>query len=185
MEQERATFWPLGCILGRHRPTGATRLLPLKKADRMETFVAALGSDPALALHPCYQGYFACFNEGRYYEAHDVLEHLWLQEDSGGANHAFYKGLIQLAGAFVHLRQQYEHPTHVKHGRRLRPAARLFALASANLDLYEPTHLGLDVHAVRGLCARQIALLVGADFTRNPWSPGAAPRLLPSGNGAG
>ena len=154
-------------------------LPPLKKADRMQTFVATLGGDPALALHPCYQGYFVCFNEGRYYEAHDVLEHLWLQEGREGGNHAFYKGLIQLAGAFVHLRQQSEQPTHAKHGRRLRPAARLFALASGNLAAYEPTHLGLDVQAVRELCARQMALLVGADFTRNPWQPGHLPRVFP------
>lgn len=150
---------------------------PEKKAERMERFVAGLGGDPALALHPCYQGYFACFNEGRYYEAHDVLEHLWLLDGPTGANYSFYKGLIQLAGAFVHLRKQFEHPTHVKHGRRLRPAARLFALAQANLAAYEPRHLGLDVVAVRSLCAAQIVALERSEYTRNPWSPEQAPCL--------
>lgn len=145
----------------------------------MERFVAGLGGDPALAVHPCYQGYFTCFNEGRYYEAHDVLEHLWLRDGPTGANHAFYKGLIQLAGAFVHLRKQFEHPSHAKHGRRLRPAARLFALARANLDPYEPRHLGLDVGAVRSLCAAQVAALLETDYTRNPWSPDHRPRVMP------
>lgn len=152
---------------------------PEKKADRIERFVASLGNDPSLATHPCYQGYFTCFNEGRYYEAHDVLEHLWLTDGPTGANHAFYKGLIQLAGAFVHLRKQFEHPTHVKHGRRLRPAARLFDLASANLAAYAPSHLGLDVDAVRALCAQQVDALTALGFSSNPWSPAVAPQILP------
>ena len=156
-------------------------LQPEKKAERMERFVAELGGNPALALHPCYQGYFTCFNEGRYYEAHDVLEHLWLQDGPAGANYAFYKGLIQLAGGFVHLKKQYEHPTHAKHGRRLRPAARLFALARANLVAYAPRHLGLDVAAARDLCDVQMVALAAADFAKNPWSPASAPRLAPDG----
>ena len=143
----------------------------------MTAFVAALDTDPALALDPCYQGYFRCFNEGRYYEAHDVLEHLWLGGGRADANYAFYKGLIQAAGAFVHLRKQFEHPAHAKHGRRLRPAVRLFALARANLAAYGPRHLGLDVDALRALCAGQAAAIAASDFTRNPWSPATAPRL--------
>ena len=143
----------------------------------MDAFVAGLGTDADSALDPCYQGYFRCFNAGDYYEAHDVLEHLWLKDGPGGANYAFYKGLIQVAGGFVHLRKQYEHPTHAKHGRRLRPAARLFELARANLAAYEPRHLSLDVGTVRVLCAEQIAGLTADDFTRNPWSPQAKPRL--------
>ena len=35
-----------------------------------------------IAEHPCYVGYFRCWNEQRYYEAHDVLEHLWLRTKS-------------------------------------------------------------------------------------------------------
>ena len=152
---------------------------PPKKSERMDAFVAALGHDGTRALDPCYQGYFTCFNEGRYYEAHDVLEHLWLRDGPGAPDHAFYKGLIQLAGAFVHLRKQFEHPTHVKHGRRLRPAVRLFELARANLAAYEPRHLSLDVGAVRALCARQAAEISATDCTLNPWSPDCVPRLLP------
>ena len=48
-------------------------------------------------------GWLECFNSGEFYEAHDVLEDLWLEErETLNAN--FYKGLIQLAGAFVHLK---------------------------------------------------------------------------------
>ena len=71
-------------------------------------------------LDPHYAGYFELFNRGKFFEAHDVLEHLWLP-DRHGANGSFYKGLIQLAGAFVHLQRN-----------RLRPAAALFKLARTN-----------------------------------------------------
>ena len=37
-----------------------------------------------------YLGYFECFNRGLFYEAHDVLEELWLQ-DRNGPNGNFYK----------------------------------------------------------------------------------------------
>ncbi len=76
---------------------------------------------------PHYLGYFDCFNRGLFYEAHDVLEQLWLQ-DRHGPNGSFYKGLIQLAGAFVHLQKN-----------RLRPAAALFKLADANFKNYPAT----------------------------------------------
>ena len=130
----------------------------------MEAFVAGLGTDAALALDPCYLGYFQCFNAGDYYEAHDVLEHLWLKDGSAGANYLFYKGLIQVAGAFVHLRKNFEHPTHPKHGRRLGPAARLFGLAGNNLAPYAPHHLWLDVAALRELCCDRSEKIISSGF---------------------
>ncbi|MBV9128707.1 MAG: DUF309 domain-containing protein, partial [Verrucomicrobia bacterium] len=102
----------------------------MNKHDRIAAFVDALatGGDPAAAAadgdparHPCFLGYRRLFDEARYYEAHDVLEHLWLGA-RGDRNFLFYKGLIQLAGAFVHLQKQHAAPAHPKHGRRLRPA---------------------------------------------------------------
>ena len=144
----------------------------MNKHARMTAFVATLDTDPVVALDPCYQGYFRCFNEGRYYEAHDVLEHLWLRGGRGDPNHAFFKGLIQVAGAFVHLRKQHEQPTHAKHGRRLRPAVRLFALAG-----YGSSHMGLDLHAVRALCVDVAASVIGSNFERNPWSPASLPQI--------
>jgi hypothetical protein len=148
----------------------------MSKHKRMTAFVAGLGSDPALALHPCYQGFFRCFNEGRYYEAHDVLEHLWLGA-RGESNAVFYKGLIQIAGAFVHLQKQYLRPGHPKDGRRLRPAWRLFALGMRNIAPFGPRHLQLDVDAFLALCEGQASQLLASDFTRNPWSPDTAPQV--------
>ncbi len=75
-----------------------------------------------------------------------MLEHLWLEARDG--NHAFYKGLIQLAGAFVHLQKQFQRPHHPKDGNRARPAVRLFLLAARNLAPYRPLHLRLNVESV-------------------------------------
>jgi predicted metal-dependent hydrolase len=133
------------------------------------------GAGVGIGFDPCYTGWFSCFNEGRYYEAHDVLEHLWLRTHD--ANHAFFKGLIQLAGAFVHLRKQFERPHHPKDRTRLRPAARLFQLAAGNLAPFRPVHLRLDVESVCALCETLIAAIEASGFARNPWNPDSAPHI--------
>ena len=75
---------------GRQKGQTYDPLSTVKKAARMDAFVAGLGADAASPLDPCYQGYFRCFNAGDYYEAHDVLEHLWLKDGPAAANYAFY-----------------------------------------------------------------------------------------------
>jgi uncharacterized protein len=116
-------------------------------------------------LDPHYAGYFELFNQQKFYEAHDVLEHIWLK-DKHGADGAFYKGLIQLAGAFVHLQ---------KH--RPGPAAALFKLADANLEKYPPVHHHLDVDAVRRLIAQWLGDLERAEFNANLLTASHWPRL--------
>lgn len=86
-----------------------------------------------------YAGYFDCFNRQLFYEAHDVLEELWLGDRHGPAGN-FYKGLIQLAGAFVHIQKN-----------RRGPAAALFRLARANLESYPTPYQQLDLQAVLGI----------------------------------
>src|ERR1019366_7026896 len=81
---------------------------------------------------PQYVSFFECFNRQRFFEAHEVLEALWLPQRQG-PNGLFYKGLIQLAGAFVHLQKN-----------RLGPAVALFALAQTNLQKYPANHEGLQ-----------------------------------------
>ena len=147
----------------------------MKKSDRISALVGALPAGPAPALDPHYTGYFACFNAAQYYEAHDVLEQLWLRTHD--ANHAFFKGLIQIAGAFVHLQKQHLRPDHPKDGRRLRPAARLFDLGVKNIAPFAPVHLRLDVAALCALCTRHAGALTESTFTRNPWTPERLPRV--------
>ncbi|HEX4647091.1 MAG TPA: DUF309 domain-containing protein [Verrucomicrobiae bacterium] len=112
-----------------------------------------------------YLGYFECFNRGLFYEAHDVLEELWLA-DRQGPNHLFYKGLIQLAGAFVHLQKN-----------RLRPSAALFKLALANLQKYPSVHERLDVAQVLSLIQEWLRELEGKQFAINPLTSANAPKL--------
>jgi predicted metal-dependent hydrolase len=147
----------------------------MKKNDRISAFVQQLGADPALTLDPRYQGYFTCFNAQQYYEAHDVLEHLWLE--GRDENYQFFKGLIQVAGAFVHLQKQFHHPEHLKHGRRLRPAVRLFRLGVNNLAPFGAQHLRLDVQALCQMCERWEAEITASEFRLNPWQPSSAPQL--------
>ena len=153
----------------------------MNKGERISRFVEELEPASAraaggdVAANPFYRAYFRCWNEQRYYEAHDVLEHIWLDTTSDDAN--YFKGLIQAAGGFVHLQHHYHHPTHRVHGRRLRPAVRLFRLAERNLAPYVPTRHGFDVGGLVALIQQTAALVVESEFTRNPWAPENAPLL--------
>ncbi|GAB4180803.1 MAG: hypothetical protein Fur0032_21810 [Terrimicrobiaceae bacterium] len=148
----------------------------MKKADRLEAFIKSLGPSIAATESPCYLGYFVCFNRSQYYEAHDVLEHLWLR--SSGPDRQFYKGLIQLAGAFVHLKLHHQFPSHPVHGRRLRPAARLFLISTNHLRPFAPLHHRLDIESAIRLAASFLSQLKSTDFTSNPWHPNRLPELV-------
>jgi predicted metal-dependent hydrolase len=117
-------------------------------------------------VDPHYFGYFDCFNRGLFYEAHDVLEQLWLA-DRHGPNGSFYKGLIQLAGAFVHLQKN-----------RVRPAAALFKLAEANLKKYPPRHQQLDLRELGELIARWLAEMEASGFNTNPLTAAKHPKIF-------
>ena len=112
-----------------------------------------------------YLGYFDCFNRQLFYEAHDVLEDLWLP-DRHGANGNFYKGLIQFAGAFVHLQK-----------KRLRPSAALFKLARTNLEKYPPSHEHLNLGAVQLLITGWLVQLEKGEFQINPLTARNVPQL--------
>jgi hypothetical protein len=129
--------------------------------------IAALLADvPEVGVDRRYAGYFACFNRGLHYEAHDVLEALWLAGGRSSPNHAFHKGLIQLAGAFVHLGK----------GRR-GPAVALLDLASANLVRYPARHERLDVAAVLALAAEWRARIVASGDLAETLRGHTPPRL--------
>jgi predicted metal-dependent hydrolase len=153
----------------------------VSKDQRISRLVEELSGAPAdfspddIADHPCYRGFFLCWNEQRYYEAHDVLEHLWLRTKSDDAN--YFKGLIQAAGGFVHLQKQFERPTHPKDGRRMHPAVRLFRLAEKNLRTFAPRRHRFDLDAFLQLLVRQIDAIVASDYRENPWTPERAPQL--------
>ena len=105
-----------------------------------------------------------------------MLEQLWLAEKDAELAR-FYQALIQAAGAFVHLQRNFEHPSHAKHSRRLRPAARLFALALRNLEHLPNEFHALNLERFRETLIRYRDELSESRFERNPWGPESAPQL--------
>ena len=104
----------------------------MNKRERISDFVRSLDSAPHSQGSPrnYYAAFFQLWNAQKYYEAHDVLEQLWLVEENAKLAR-FYQALIQAAGAFVHLQKNFEHPSHPKHSRRLRPATRVRRIIAA------------------------------------------------------
>ena len=153
----------------------------MNKRERISQWLAdATGEEvnpgqPEVEKHPYYRAFFDCWNQQQYYEAHDVLEQLWLNTRSADSD--FFKGLIQAASAFVHLQKHCEHPSHATHSSRLPPAVRLFGLAEKNLASFAPWHHALDVTALCELLNRYADEIVASDYTINPWSPETAPKL--------
>jgi predicted metal-dependent hydrolase len=114
---------------------------------------------------PHYLSYFECFNQQRFFEAHEVLEVLWLTQRDG-PNGPFYKGLIQLAGAFVHWQKN-----------RPGPATALFKLAQTYLRKYPETHEGLSVKNVLAMTDEWLAQLAAAPARALLPAPSCAPQL--------
>jgi predicted metal-dependent hydrolase len=112
-----------------------------------------------------YLGYFDCFNHQLFYEAHDVLEDMWLP-DRHGPDGSFYKGLIQLAGAFVHVQKN-----------RPGPAVALLNLARVNLEKYPTLHHGLDLTGVLALIETWRRRLDGVPTTIGIFETVAPPSL--------
>lgn len=154
------------------RPT-----LPL--VSKKSAKIAALIEDcRGQQLDAHYLGYFACFNRGLFYEAHDVLEELWLA-DRQGPDGDFFKGLIQFAGAFVHLQK------HTGLRPRLHPSAALFKLARTNLARYPAFQYQLDVTGVLAIIEEWLAHLEAGGFTVNPLADHPTPVVNPLRQEAG
>jgi predicted metal-dependent hydrolase len=114
---------------------------------------------------PRYLGYFECFNRQHFFEAHEVLETLWLPQ-RGGPNGPFYKGLIQLAGAFVHWQKN-----------RPGPAVALFKLAQSNLRQYPASHEGLNVQHTLERTEAWLGEVTASPPRSFPIAPASVPQL--------
>ena len=113
-----------------------------------------------------YLGYFDSFNHQRFHEAHDVLEDLWLL-DRRGPNGDFFKGLIQLAGAFVLLQKG-----------RLRAADAVFQLAESKLRKYPRHHESVDLTGVEALITSWRQAMEQTAFAVNPLTSAAPPFIV-------
>ncbi len=77
------------------------------------------------------EAFVVLFNNRKFFEAHEVLELLWLETE--GKEKDFYKGLIQCAAAFVH--HQRGNP---------RGAHKLYQRANNYLKSYLPHYGGIN-----------------------------------------
>lgn len=82
--------------------------------------------------HPLYLEGIRNFNDCEFFEAHEVWEELWQEEE--GAAKKFYQGLIQAAVALHHFGNE-----NIRGARKLNVSCRKY------LDPYRPKHLGLDL----------------------------------------
>lgn len=135
------------------------------RVSKSEKVAAMVRACEGRGVDPYYAAYFEYFNRELFYEAHDALEQLWLPVRKA-ADGAFYKGLIQLAGAFVHLQKN-----------RLAPAVALFKLARANLAGFGAVHLQFDVAAALALIDAWQGSLEKNRLQINPLTPATAPKL--------
>lgn len=88
-----------------------------------------------MAAHaPAYRRFFELFNQQQFWAAHEALEELWREDRS-----EFYRGLILLAAALVHV--QRDNPAGCR---------KCLIRARRCLAPFAPRHGGLDVAAVLG-----------------------------------
>ena len=112
-----------------------------------------------------YLGFVECFNQQLYYEAHDVLEELWL--GTRGDQRDYYKGLIQIAGAFVHLKKGHTDP-----------AARLMRLSTKYLTPFVPVKDGLRVASLLAHMQVWLRAIEESHGTTNPYNPQHSPQII-------
>lgn len=114
---------------------------------------------------PHYLGFFECFNRQQFYEAHDVLEELWL-DCRGGPLDEFYKALIQLAGAFVHLQKE-----------RLHASGKLFRLCRGYFAKYPNPTESLDLGRIDSLIDQWLKWLEDGNYKKNPFHEQKMPEI--------
>ncbi len=111
-----------------------------------------------------YLSFFAHFNAGRYFAAHEALEPRWLTS-RGTPQADFLKALIQIAGAFV-----------LVHKNRLAPARRLLARSLVLLQPYPPSTGNLDLRELR----RSVSAWLGDEASGGSWP--TRPRIILGGS---
>lgn len=89
--------------------------------------------------HPLFFGGAELFNRKKFFEAHEEWEKLWMSLPKDDAMRDFYKGLIQAAAVFEHLRR-----------KNLSGAQGLLGTSVPLLERFAPRAEGLDVQALLG-----------------------------------
>ena len=114
---------------------------------------------------PHYLQFFECWNQRRFWDCHEVLEHVWL--DATGQDRLFYQGLIQGASAFVHLEKM-----------STGPASKLLAAGLEKLDGLPPRYMGFALREFVDLLETwQAKLKINEALGDLKFSPGMLPLL--------
>jgi predicted metal-dependent hydrolase len=104
------------------------------------------------------------FNQGDYFEAHEVWEALWME--CAGPERRFYQGLIQAAVGLLHFGNG-----------NVRGAGKLYRTSRAYMEQYDSPYLGLDIPAFWQQMERCFAPVLAGDDPDRSLRPDEA--LLP------
>lgn len=87
-----------------------------------------------MRIDPRFKKGLKLFNQGEFFECHDIIEELWLETPKDDRWRDLYKGVIQAAAAI------YQHERGIPSG-----AEGLRRTSLGYLKKYEPEALGLNV----------------------------------------
>ncbi len=148
--RDRAVDAGADAVLARSRFTQALPELIQKYARRLDT--AALSGDCQKGLSALALKGLELMNSGEYFEAHEELEHAWMEET--GPARELYRGVLQIAVAYLQITR-----------RNYNGALKMFLRARQWLDPLPDTCRGVDVAALRAaaLAARQALEALGPE----------------------
>ena len=89
------------------------------------------------------------FNDGLYFECHETLEEIWLEEH--GEDRGFYQGLIQIAAGYFKLQQGV--PTG---------AVKLWRMGLEKIERYGVSYQGIELETFTGSVRANLANLEAA-----------------------
>jgi predicted metal-dependent hydrolase len=90
------------------------------------------------------------FNRGLFFECHETLEAIWLEEH--GEDRLFYQGIIQIAAGYYKVEQGV-----------LIGAIKLWRTGLEKLEPYGPAHLGVDLASLVEPTKKNLALAEAAE----------------------
>jgi predicted metal-dependent hydrolase len=104
------------------------------------------------------------FNQGLFFECHETLEEIWLE--NRGEDRSFYQGIIQIAAGYFKWQQG------VPAG-----AIKLWRSGLEKIEPYAPVYLGLDLEAFFQAVMENLSALESARKTKDGES--APPLTIP------
>jgi predicted metal-dependent hydrolase len=108
------------------------------------------------------------FNERLFFECHETLEEIWLEEH--GEDRLFYQGLIQVAAGYLKWEQGV-----------LIGAIKLWRAGLEKLEAYQAVHLGVDLASLIGATKKNLKIVEHAHEQKASAPTVSVPRISLSG----